>query len=126
MSLGCTTIGSTPIASGLSRWSRARTPETMIRGVDSWRSRQSTSIRRPIVSTLGLIRSNGSVSHAGNSTTESGGMNWQRSSYSWPASVPVGVATSNGRRSPSWARAATVMARADSGTATSAAAFPKA
>ena len=43
-----------------------------------------------MVSTLGLTRSNGSVSHAGNSTTESGGMNWQRSSYSCPASVPVG------------------------------------
>ncbi len=41
--------------------------------VESWRSRQSTSIRRPMVSTLGLTRSNGSVSHAGNSTTESVG-----------------------------------------------------
>ena len=69
---------------GLSRCSSARTPATMIGGAPGrapLRSRHSTSIRRPIVSTLGLMRSNGSVSHAGNSTTESGGMNWQRSSY---------------------------------------------
>jgi hypothetical protein len=33
-----------------------------------------------MVSTLGLILSNGRVSHAGNSTTESSGMKWHRSS----------------------------------------------
>ncbi len=131
MSFGRTTIGSTLIASGLRRCSSARTPATIIRVPPpavsaSLRSRHNTSMRLPIVSTLGLIRSNGSVSHAGNSTTESGGMNWQRSSYNCPASVPVGVATNSGWRSPSWASAATETARADSGTATSAAGLPKA
>ena len=83
------------------------------------RRRHRTSSRRPMVSTLGLTRSNGRVSHAGNSTTSPAGMYWTRSSYSWPASVPVGQATTRGRRPPSWASAAIAMARAASGTATS-------
>jgi hypothetical protein len=58
-----------------------------------------------MVSTLGLTRSNGSVSHAGNSTTSPAGMYCTRSSYSWPASVPVGQATTSGRLPPSWASA---------------------
>ena len=79
-----------------------------------------------MVSTLGLTRSNGSVSHAGNSTTSSGGMNWHRSSYSWPASLPVGQATSSGRRPPSWLSAAMATGRAASDTAMTACGSPKA
>ena len=87
---------------------------TMICGARSGsRSRQSTSRRRPIVSTDGLNRSNGNVSHAGNTAMSSGiSTNWPRSSASWPAIVLVGVATSNGRWFDSLARAAMATGRA--------------
>ena len=71
------------------------------------------SRRRPIVSTDGLSRSNGNVSHAGSTTDVTGWpTNWARSSASWPAIVPVGVATSSGRRCDSRARAAMATGRA--------------
>ncbi len=62
------------------------------------RRRQRMSRRWPIVSTLGLTRSNGSVSQPGKWTTSPGGRNWARSSASWPAIVPVGQLTTSGRR----------------------------
>ncbi len=81
IAFGRTTIGSIVVAPGPNFWSRARTPATTIAGVWSGlRSRHSTSSRCPIVSTLGLTRSNGSVSHAGKWTTSPSGMNWVRSS----------------------------------------------
>ena len=61
-------------------------------------SRHSTRSRRPIVSTLGLTRSKGRVSQAGNSSTSSGGRYRWRSSTSRWAAVPVGTATSSGER----------------------------
>ena len=97
-----TWMGSTSVVPGPSRCSGARTPATTMAGQRSGaRRRQSTSMRCPMVSTLGLTRSNGSVSQAGNSTTSPAGMYCTRSSYNWPASVPVGHATTSGRLSPS-------------------------
>ncbi len=61
------------------------------------RRRHRISSRWPIVSTLGLTRSNGSVSQPGKWTTSSAGRNWRRSSASWPAIVPVGHVTISGR-----------------------------
>ncbi len=80
--------------------------------------------RRPMVSTAGLTRSNGSVSHAGNSSTASGLRYWPRSSTRFCAAVPVGRATTMGWRSERWASAAMVTARAASGTARTAACRP--
>src|SRR3954447_10840464 len=72
--------------------------------------------RRPIVSTLGLTRSNGSVSHAGNSSTSSPRY-CARSPARCSASDVVGRATMRGRRSLARARPATAIARAASVTA---------
>ena len=82
-------------ASAAARARRRRSPAGSARAS---RSRHSTSSRWPIVSTFGLTRSNGSVSHAGNSATWSAPRNCWRSSASWPAIVPVGQATTSGRR----------------------------
>ena len=103
------------------RWSSPG-PEALQKGADAGdddrrgalgsRSRQSTSRRRPIVSTDGLTRSNGSVSQAGKSRPRRPAINWLRSSASWPAIVPVGAATTSGRRPERWARAAMEIGRA--------------
>ncbi len=70
MSPGWTAIGSIDVAPGPSRCSSARTPVTITAGRRSASARRhSTSRRWPIVSTDGLTRSNGSVSHAGNKAT---------------------------------------------------------
>ncbi len=92
-------IGSTVVASGPRRCSTARTAVTMTAGQRSGsRRRHRTSSRRPMVSTDGLTRSNGSVSQAGKNATSPAGRNCSRSSASWPAIVPVGVTTTSGRR----------------------------
>ena len=72
--------------------SNARTPVTIIFG-GSFLIRHKTSSRLPIVSTFGLTRSNGKVSHAGKRTTSRSGRNATRSSRSCPAINPVGAAT---------------------------------
>ena len=115
---GRTMIGSMVVAPGPSFCSSARTPVTITPGHRSGsRSRHSTSRRWPIVSTLGLTRSNGSVSQPGNCTTSSAGRNWARSSASWPAIVPVGQVTTSGRLDDSVASAAIEIGRATSTTA---------
>ena len=115
------------VAPGPRRCSRARTPVTTTAGQRSGsRRRHSTSRRRPIVSTDGLTRSNGSVSQAGNKATSPAGRNCSRSSASWAAIVPVGVATTSGRRLDSVARAAIEIGRATSTTASRASGSPRA
>ncbi len=95
---GRTMTGSIVVAPGPSFCSSARTPVTMIAGTRAGsRKRHRISRRWPIVSTLGLTRSNGSVSQPGKWTTSSAGRNWRRSSASWPAMVPVGHVTISGR-----------------------------
>ena len=120
-------IGSTVVASGPRRCSRARTAVTMTAGQRSGsRRRHRTSSRRPMVSTDGLTRSNGSVSHAGKKATSPAGRNCSRSSASWPAIVPVGVTTTSGRRLERSASAAIEIGRATSTTASRAAGSPRA
>ena len=96
----CTTTGSTASTCGPSRCTSARTGATTTAG--RWspptRSRQITRRRRPIVSIAGDTRSNGSVSHAGNSSTASAPRNSRRSAASRSASLPVGTASTTGRR----------------------------
>src|SRR3954447_9882211 len=84
------------------------------------RRRHMARSRRPMVSTLGLTRSKGSVSHAGKTSTWSAPRKAHRSWATRSASVDVGTATTSGCRPLRWARPATVMARAGSGTATTA------
>ena len=84
------------------------------------RSRQMTRRRRPIVSVAGDTRSNGSVSHAGNSSTASSPRYSRRSAAMRSASTPVGTATTTGRRAVARASVAANSARAGSGTATGA------
>ncbi len=79
-----------------------------------------------MVSTFGLTRSKGRVSHPGKSASSSSSRNWLRSSCSWRAIVPVGQATSSGRRFESVARAAIEIGRATSTTARRASGSPKA
>ena len=100
---GRTTTGSTSSSPGPSRWRSALMAPTTMRGGRPARSlwsspasRHSTRSRRPIVSTLGLTRSKGSVSQAGKSSTSSGGRYRCRSSTSRCAAVPVGIATRSG------------------------------
>ena len=85
---------------GPSRCTSARTGATTTAG--RWsppaRRRQMTRRRRPIVSIAGDTRSNGSVSHAGNSSTASAPRNSRRSAASRSASTPVGTASTTGRR----------------------------
>jgi hypothetical protein len=70
-----------------------------------------------MVATSGLTLSNGSVSHAGNSSTWPGPRNVARSWAILSASRTVGVTTSIGRRSLSRATPAMTNAVAASGTA---------
>ena len=77
-----------------------------------------------MVSTLGLTRSNGSVSQAGNRSTSSSDMKARRSWATRSASLPVGVATTMGPRLLRWARPAITKARAGSGTASTALVAP--
>ena len=72
------------------------------------------------------MRSNGSVSHAGNSATWSRPRNCWRSSNSWPAIEPVGQATTSGVRLDMPARAAIEIGRATSGIASRAFGSPSA
>ncbi len=88
---------------GPSRCTSARTGATTTWGgvpapLEAPRSRHITRRRRPIVSNDGDTRSNGRVSHAGNSSTSSSPRNWPRSRTRCSASVPVGTARSSGRR----------------------------
>ena len=124
---GRTAIGSTAVVPGPRRCKRARTPVTTTAGHRSGsRRRQSTSSRRPIVSTDGLIRSKGNVSQAGNKATSPSGRYCSRSSASWAAIVPVGTATTSGRLLDSVARAAIEIGRATSTTASRASGSPRA
>src|SRR6185437_5925627 len=77
-----------------------------------------TRRRRPIVSIAGDTRSNGSVSHAGKYSTASAPRNWRRSAARRSASLPVGTASTTGRRAVADASVAPNSARAGSGTAT--------
>ena len=86
------------------------------------RSRHMARSRRPMVSTLGLTRSKGRVSQAGQTSTSSGPRKAARSWASRSASALVGTATTVGRRPDASATPATAKARAGSGTATTAAA----
>ena len=70
-----------------------------------------------MVSTPGLTRSNGRVSHAGNSSTRSSPRKTPRSWASRSASVEVGTASTIGRRLVSRDSPAVTSARAASGTA---------
>ena len=92
--------GSNASTCGPRRCTSARTGATTTAG--RWsppaRRRQITRSRRPIVSIAGETRSNGSVSHAGNSSTESGARNSRRSAARRSASMPVGTASTTGRR----------------------------
>ena len=81
-------------------------------------SRHMTRSRRPIVSVAGETRSNGSVSHAGNSSTASSPRYCRRSPATRSASARVGTASNTGRRAVAPASVAVKMARAGSGTAT--------
>src|SRR5206468_800848 len=102
-----------------------RTEATRTRGMRSGsRNLHMARRRRPMVSTLGLTRSNGRVSHAGNTSTSSVPRKARRSWATRSASVDVGTATTSGWRPLRWARPAMVMARAGSGTATTAALEP--
>src|SRR5581483_8700314 len=108
---------------GASRWARARTGATTTSGArDGSARRQSTRKRRPMVSTFGLTRSNGSVSHAGNSSTQGrsgspASKNDARSAARRSASWVVGTATIKGRRVERRTRPAMTNGRAASGTA---------
>ena len=84
------------------------------------RRRHMVRSRRPMVSTLGLTRSNGSVSQAGKRSTSSAPRKARRSWARRSASVLVGTATTSGWRPLSPARPAMVKARAGSGTASTA------
>ena len=77
-----------------------------------------TRRRRPIVSVAGDTRSNGSVSHAGKSSTASSPRYCRRSPATRSASARVGTASRTGRRAVAAASVAAKMARAGSGTAT--------
>src|SRR5688572_30634566 len=112
------TIGSTSSTCGPSRCTSARTGATSTRGGLPVRNRQSTRRRRPIVSSDGETRSNGSVSHAGKDSTSDAGRNRARSCASRSASAPVGTASRIGRRVVRPASAAVKTTRAASGTAT--------
>ncbi len=74
--------------------------------------------RRPIVSSAGETRSNGSVSHAGNSSTWSAPSIGTRSPASRSASAAVGTASRIGRAPVSRWIPAVKSARAASDTAT--------
>ena len=127
-SLGRTTIGSTSSRAGAEPLQQ-RPHAGHDHGRGSARGRAAATAarrRRPIVSTLGLTRSNGSVSQAGNSATCVGSEELRRSSPSWPAIVPVGQATTSGRRFDRPARAAIEIGRAASGTASRAFGSPSA
>ena len=89
-------------------------------------SRRCHSVRNrlPIVSTLGLTRSKGNVSHAGNTSTRCSPTKMAKSCANRSASAEVGTATTIGRRSESSASADSAMARAGSGIATTPARSP--
>ena len=77
-----------------------------------------------MVSIPGLTRSKGRVSHAGKSSTASSPRNVVRSLVSRSASAVMGTAARIGRRVPTLVSAASVTARAASGTARTAAERP--
>ena len=92
---GLMMIGCSVVAPGPSFCNSARTEPSTTFGGFSLRKRHNTSSRRPMVSTLGLTRSNGSVSHAGNIKALSAPRNCTMSSCSCCAAVPVGAATTS-------------------------------
>ena len=94
-----TTIGSTLLAWGASFCNRALTPVMTNLGLrDESRKRHKTSMRLPIVSMLGLTRSKGSVSQAGNRTMSCGETKLLMSAKISRAAVPVGAAITIGCR----------------------------
>ena len=110
--------GSIRPALGPSRWTRARPDTTTTAGRSSKdASRCSTRSRRPMVSTFGLMRSKGSVSQAGNSSTDWPPRYRRMSLARRSASVPVGTATTSGVRPARRTREARTTARAGSATA---------
>ena len=121
-----TVSGSMVSAPGASFCSSARVPATTTRGRSpSVRRRHSTRIRSPMVCTAGLTRSNGSVSHAGKTTTSAGSRNAHRSSATCWAMVPVGTATTRGDLVVAWVSAARITGLAVSGTARKASPRPR-
>jgi len=92
----------------------ARPEPTTMRGAWPLRSRAMTDIRRPIVATSGLIRSNGSVSQAGKCSTSSP-RKQRRSSASARACASVGTTTSDVDAGRVWANDASSAGRAFSG-----------
>ncbi|CAB4683711.1 unannotated protein [freshwater metagenome] len=111
-------MGSRVIDPGASFCNSARVPATMTAGAESrWRMRHIVRMREPIVSTAGLTRSKGSVSHDGKNSMASAPRKAARSSAIDCAIVPVGVAMTIGRRVVLLTNAASTAARATSGTA---------
>ena len=113
--------GSTSSTWGPRRWTRARTGATSTRGMRSGsRRRHMARRRRPMVSTLGLTRSKGSVSQAGKTSTSSSPRKARRSWARRSASGLVGTATTSGWRPVRSASPAIAKARAGSATASTA------
>ena len=120
-----TRMGSTVVAPGASFCNSARVPATTTLG-DSFsvRKRHMVRMREPIVKTAGLTRSNGKVSHDGKNSTASCPRKETKSSAIDCAMVPVGAATMTGRREVLLMSAARTVARATSGTASTASRLP--
>ena len=75
------------------------------------RMRRNAWMRLPTISALGLSRSCGSVSHAGNSTISAFGSRLARAARSASDSRPVGVIAKSAADSPFSRRASTRLAR---------------
>ncbi|CAB5001547.1 unannotated protein [freshwater metagenome] len=120
-----TRMGSTVVAPGASFCNSARVPATTTLG-DSFavRKRHIVRIREPMVNTAGLTLSKGNVSHDGKNSTASGPRKEIKSSAIDCAIVPVGAATMTGRRDVLLMSAARTVARATSGTASTASRLP--
>ena len=141
---GRTVVGPASWALGPSLCRRARIGATITRGAGNegssspWVRLHSRARRRPIVSTSGLTRSKGKVSHAGRTATGPStaptttapssalrGSRQARSSATRSASTPVEVTTTIGDRSVKLARAAMRTDWAGVATASVASADPR-
>jgi hypothetical protein len=97
-------------------------------GASGCARRRRTASRRPTVSLRGLSRSCGSVSHEGNSATDSAGRKQRSAAARSSASRPVAVTARTGRPAPvgaSAASAATSGARRPGGPVTSSSVRPR-
>ena len=120
-----TRMGSTVVAPGASFCNSARVPATTTVGVSfAVRKRHIVRMREPMVKTAGLTLSNGNVSHDGKNSTASWPRKEIKSSAIDCAIVPVGAATMTGRRDVLLMSAARTVARATSGTASTASRLP--